>query len=154
MAGSLPVSCPHPVMLYGLLTGRTSIVAALLLAGVIIGKKVFFKSMEDRAKQDQLTQKFAPALNQMSAEALTDSTWLYTGPLGKLELRFLPEGKLASTNGDITESGSWRIKDVMLIVSIPGETSEHGGIFRDSIDKIEGATPKRWSATRVTTAGE
>ncbi|WP_038167391.1 hypothetical protein [Verrucomicrobium sp. BvORR106] len=141
-------------MLYGLLTGRTSVVTALLLAGLIIGEQLIFTSMEDKAKQDQLTQKFAPALNQMSKEALADSTWLYTGPLGKLELHFLPDGKLESTTNDITQSGTWQIKDVMLIVSIPGETSEHGGIFRDSIDKIEGATPKRWSATRVTTAGE
>ena len=141
-------------MLYGLLTGRTSLVAALLLAGVIVGKKLIFKSMDDRAKQDQLTQKFAPALNQMSAEALTDSTWQYEGPLGKLELRFLPEGKLESTKGDTTESGSWRINDVMLLVSIPGETKAHGGIFRDSVDKIEGATPKRWSAVRLTESGE
>lgn len=141
-------------MLYRLLTGRTSVVTALLLAGLIIGEKLIFTSMEDKAKQDQLTQKFAPALNQMSVEALADSTWLYTGPLGKLELHFLPEGKLASTTDDITQSGTWQINDFTLIVSIPGETSEHGGIFRDSIDKIEGATPKRWSATRVTTAGE
>ena len=141
-------------MLYGLLTGRTSVIAALLLAGVIIGKKLIFKSMENKAKQDHLTQKFAPALNQMSEKALANSTWQYVGPLGKLELNFLPEGKLASTNGDITEAGTWQIKEVMLIVSIPGETSEHSGIFRDSINKIEGATPKRWSATRVTTVEE
>ncbi|WP_050028852.1 hypothetical protein [Verrucomicrobium sp. BvORR034] len=141
-------------MLYGLLTGRTSVVAALLLAGAIIGKKLNFKSMEDRAKQDQLTQKFAPALNQMSAEALSDSTWHYDGPLGKLELRFLADGKLECTRGASTESGSWRINDVMLFASIPGETSEHGGIFRESTAKIEGATPKRWSAVRKTAADE
>lgn len=141
-------------MLYGLLTGRTSVVAALLLAGVIVGKKLIFKSMEDRAKQDQLTQKFAPALNQMSAEALTDSNWQYHGPLGQLELHFLADGKLECTKGSTTEIGTWRINDVMLLASIPGETSEHGGIFRDSIDKIEGATPKRWSAVRTTAASE
>lgn len=141
-------------MLYGLLTGRTSLVAVLLIGGVIVGKKLIFKSMEDRAKQDQITQKFAPAMNQMSAEALTDSTWHYQGPLGKLDLRFLPEGKLESTKDDTTESGSWRINDVILLVSIPGEAKEHGGIFRDSVDKIEGATPKRWSAVRLTRADE
>jgi hypothetical protein len=136
------------------LTGKLSLgLAVFIVLG--IGAKFALRRHYRNEERDQATMnRFAPALNRLSAENLVNSDWTYSGPLGELTLHFDADGKLTVRSSDQTLTGRWEIQDIMLKVHIPGADAPHQGIFRTSIDELsgpspEGLEPKIWSAVRI-----
>lgn len=108
---------------------------------------------DERQREASLNQ-FVPAMRSMSADVIADSAWAYTGPLGKLTLRFERDGKLTVTSGTTDSTGRWEIKDTMLMAYIPGADNPHQGIFRKSTDELSGISPTglqphTWTAIRM-----
>lgn len=96
----------------------------------------------------------APAMKSMSSDAIANSDWDYSGPLGDLKLHFEADGKLTASSDEKTESGQWEIKGLMLIAHIPGADAPHHAMFRKTTDELSGMSPTgmeptRWSATRI-----
>ena len=136
-------------MIYRYLTGKISLAGVAILAILVIGQEVLFKQWQDLERQDAMTERFAPAMKKLVPEALADSDWRYTGPLGELDLHFHADGKLTVSSDDGESSGSWEVKHQMLTAQIPGSDKAHTAIFKDSVSSLLGASPKRWSAERI-----
>jgi hypothetical protein len=133
-------------MLRGLL-----IITAII--AIIIGRYAWRSHQRSERRHQATLNQYVPALNSMSADAITSSEWAYSGPLGKLTLRFEPNGKLTTTSDGTESTGRWEIKGVMLMAYIPGAEAPHEGIFRTSTDELSGISPSglqpsTWSATR------
>src|SRR5690242_4995174 len=102
----------------------------LMFAGLvaIFGGRFAWRAYQENKRRDEaIMNQFVPALKSMSADVIADSEWAYSGPLGKLTLRFERGGQLtAIAFADGTEStGRWEIKDVMLMAYIPGAAQPH-----------------------------
>jgi hypothetical protein len=134
---------------------RLLIIGAII--GIIIGKYAWRQhrraERQNEAMMNRMNQ-MVPAMNSMSADAIADSDWSYSGPLGDLKLHFEADGKLTASWDEKSEYGTWEIKDVMLVAHIPGADAPHHAIFRKSTDELSGSSPRGmepslWSATRI-----
>ena len=129
----------------------------LLITGGLIAIAVARYNWTEHSRSERARQTFfdqnLPALSNLSADRLVDADWSYSGPLGKLTLRFERDGKLVVTSDASNPSGRWEIIDMMLYAHIPGADNPHHGIFRKSTDELSGASPtglqpRTWTATR------
>ena len=129
----------------------------LIIVGVIaiiIGRYAWRAHQRSERQNEALMNQFVPALNSMSPDVIADSEWAYSGPLGKLTLRFERNGKLTAISDGSESTGRWEINDVMLMAYIPGADKPHQGLFRKSTDELSGISPtglqpSTWSATRT-----
>lgn len=144
----------HPMILRAI-TGKLTLGAVLLtLASIGIRQVLRSRSHQEQHAQ-AITDRYAPAMNQLTDEALADSHWRYRGKAGELELHLAAGGVLRVTaaGGKTSQgTGTWSATHHMLTLSAPALEAEHQGIFRDSSEELVGPEPDgdgSWSATRV-----
>jgi len=140
-------------MLFRLLTGKATISGVVLILLCVIANFTMRSVSRTEKKSDETMNRYAPAFNQLSMEALMDSSWQYSGPLGEFRLYFGKQGKLQMQSGDFGQSGSWSAKDHMLTFYFPGSQKPHLGFFQKSANELVGAspvgTPGTWKAKRL-----
>ena len=128
----------------------------LLIACILLAFGVRY-AWREHARQQALISQYAPALNGLSPQQLVGSDWSYSGPLGKLTLRFEQDGRLLVVSDPAQPTGRWEISGEMLSAYIPGADQPHQAVFARSTDELTGLSPHGlephlWSATRIHTS--